>query len=115
MMRLAPAVVLACILSACMHTYTHEPGGPYYFGTFVTNFQEPLTPRGELTEAAAQAHTASGAAIYLVWFNAQGRPARVEKYHRGARLMQVNYTYQNGKLSEAREVDDSGKLTVRTY
>ncbi len=115
MKRLIAVAILAWLAASCVSIYTHEPGGPYYFQTFVTNFQEPLTLQGEMTEAEAQAHTAKGASIYIAWFNEQRLLSRVEKRYRGTLLTRVTYEYKDGELVKVRTVDEYGRETVRSY
>lgn len=111
------SAVLLLVWTVVAHAvgYVHAPGGPFYFKTFVTNFEEPLTPAEEMTDAEAQAHIQKGASVYTVWFNAQGLISKIEKHHQGVRLMLIEYKYKDGILSERRSIDEHDKETIKRY
>ncbi len=108
-------VVMAHTLSACARSYTHAPGGPYYFQTFVDDYQVPYTPKGEITAAEAASNESTGHPYCIAWFNEQGRIAVFEKRMRGKIFFRVTYTYQDGKLVKVQGVDADGKQRVQTF
>ena len=114
MNRLLGAILLLSSAAACAGGGTHKPGGPYFFQSFATDFKEPMTLTGEMSESEATEHASKAASVYTAWFNDQGLLEKVEKHHLGKRLMLKAYKYENGKLVQVRTTDDQGKETVRS-
>lgn len=90
----------------------HKPGGPYFFGSFATDFKEPMTLIGEMNEIEAKKHAATPASVYTAWFNDRGALQKVEKNYLGKRLMLKTYDYDNGTLVKVKTIDEQGKEHV---
>ena len=115
-MRVLAALVSILTIGACGNgQYTHQPGGPFYFETFVDNYSIPYTPKNEISKAEAESRKVKGASYCIAYFNHQGLVSSFEKRLGGKLFFHVQYVYTDGRLAQQRVVNSDGQENVFTY
>lgn len=105
------SVVLISILGCKIDNYYHKPGGPYYFKSGIT--YQGMRPSGEITQAEAKELEKNKYAFYIAYFNSEGKPTIIEKYHEGKLINKYELFYENNKHIKTIITDENGNQNTQ--
>ena len=93
---------------SCYSQERHDPGTPYYYGTW-TGYHIPLKPSHPLTYEAAMKRTA----YYVGYYDDQGRLVSFTEYVKGEILFSSKYYYRDSDILEREErIDENGETKL---
>lgn len=114
-MKILYFVIVMCMIMSigCKKNYNHKPGGPYYFKWNVS--YKGFYPTGEITKDEVKILIEDGYAYTIAFFNNDGKPEIMKKYHKGEMVKKIELYYKDKKLSKVIIIDKEGNKTINNY
>jgi len=104
-------IVFLLLPTSCNAQVKHNPGMPYYYGSF-SGYYRPYRPSEPLTfEDAIKRHS-----YYVAYYDEQEKVISFTKYLNGKLLFNTKYFYwQSGTLEREEITDEKGETRTNNY